>query len=225
MSCAAWHEGGWPPSRSALIRASPVWPAQQPARWHRCPCHESAFCSFPPGQTDAYLFNRGALLNAAILLLQGSSYDYFVFQDVDTVPQPGSGIRYAFPSGPVPLHLTPFGIHPKANFEVRATICALHTWVPMGSCTALHCSACEEECSWFSSTRLPICGFQCALTQHSFLVHALLLPFILDFQGAHPRFTSPRCAGFLWRHFEHQPATNLPYQWLRHRVLGLGPGR
>ncbi|RMZ54833.1 hypothetical protein APUTEX25_000350, partial [Auxenochlorella protothecoides] len=68
-------------------------------------------------QADMYLFNRGALLNAAMLLLQGSAYDYFIFQDVDTIPRPGSGIRYAFPSGPVPLHLTPFGIHPKANFE------------------------------------------------------------------------------------------------------------
>lgn len=31
-------------------------------------------------QTPRYLFNRGALLNAAILLLQGSAYDYFAFQ-------------------------------------------------------------------------------------------------------------------------------------------------
>ncbi|EFN53635.1 hypothetical protein CHLNCDRAFT_136335 [Chlorella variabilis] len=37
-------------------------------------------------QGDAYLFNRGLLLNAAALLLQGSSYDYFAFQDVDTIP-------------------------------------------------------------------------------------------------------------------------------------------
>ncbi len=31
-------------------------------------------------QSDDYLFNRGLLLNAAALLLQGSSYDYFCFQ-------------------------------------------------------------------------------------------------------------------------------------------------
>lgn len=69
-------------------------------------------------QTDKFLFNRGALLNAAALVLNCSSYDYYVFQDVDTVPVVSQGIPYAFPKGDVPLHLTPFGVHPKANFEV-----------------------------------------------------------------------------------------------------------
>jgi hypothetical protein len=38
-------------------------------------------------QADRLLFNRGALLNAAALLLQGSSYDYFCFQVGCTVGQ------------------------------------------------------------------------------------------------------------------------------------------
>ena len=38
-------------------------------------------------QADRLLFNRGALLNAAALLLQGSSYDYFCFQVGRTVGQ------------------------------------------------------------------------------------------------------------------------------------------
>jgi hypothetical protein len=73
------------------------------------------FCA---AQGDGYLFNRGALLNAGALLLEGSSYEYYALQDVDTVPKDGSGVRYSYPRGPVPLHLTPFGIHPKANYEV-----------------------------------------------------------------------------------------------------------
>ncbi|KAK2080563.1 hypothetical protein QBZ16_000417 [Prototheca wickerhamii] len=68
-------------------------------------------------QTDSLLFNRGALLNAAALVLNCSSYDYYVFQDVDTVPVAAHGLAYTFPKGPAPLHLTPFGIHPHANFE------------------------------------------------------------------------------------------------------------
>lgn len=31
-------------------------------------------------QADSLLFNRGLLLNAAVQLLQGSAYDYYVFQ-------------------------------------------------------------------------------------------------------------------------------------------------
>lgn len=68
-------------------------------------------------QAHGYLFNRGALLNAAALLLQGSSYDYFCFQDVDTVPVEKGNISYSFPKGDAPLHLTPNWIHPKSNFE------------------------------------------------------------------------------------------------------------
>ena len=48
----------------------------RPPLLHR-PCADSSNCG-PQG--DGYLFNRGALLNAAALLLAGSSYDYFVFQ-------------------------------------------------------------------------------------------------------------------------------------------------
>lgn len=58
------------------------------------------------------------MLNAAALVLNCSSYDYYVFQDVDTVPVAVHGLPYTFPKGPAPLHLTPFGIHPHANFEV-----------------------------------------------------------------------------------------------------------
>ncbi|KAL4420361.1 hypothetical protein ABPG77_006168 [Micractinium sp. CCAP 211/92] len=68
-------------------------------------------------QSDDYLFNRGLLLNAAALLLQGSSYDYFCFQDVDTIPLEKGNIQYSFPQGDAPLHLTPNWVHPKSNFE------------------------------------------------------------------------------------------------------------
>lgn len=68
-------------------------------------------------QADGYLFNRGLLLNAAALLLQGSSYDHFCFQDVDTIPLDKGNIQYSFPKGDAPLHLTPNQIHPKSNFE------------------------------------------------------------------------------------------------------------
>lgn len=68
-------------------------------------------------QADGYLFNRGLLLNAAALLLQGSSYDHFCFQDVDTIPLEKGNIQYRFPKGDAPLHLTPNWVHPKSNFE------------------------------------------------------------------------------------------------------------
>ena len=67
-------------------------------------------------------FNRGALLNAGVLLMSGLDYDYFVFNDVDTVPAKGSGVHYAFPEGILPLHVTPPGLHPKySDNEVRYT--------------------------------------------------------------------------------------------------------
>lgn len=70
-------------------------------------------------QGDGYLFNRGALLNAGVLLLQGSAYDHFVFQDVDTIPldRETGGVQYRYPRGEAPLHLSPFGMHPKASYE------------------------------------------------------------------------------------------------------------
>ncbi|KAK9865177.1 hypothetical protein WJX84_007285 [Apatococcus fuscideae] len=68
-------------------------------------------------QTPELRFNRGALLNAGFLLLAGSDYDYFAFQDVDTVPTEAGNIQYEYPSGMVPLHLTPVGIHPNARYE------------------------------------------------------------------------------------------------------------
>ena len=39
-----------------------------------------AFDVFVIEQADALLFNRGTLLNAAALLLEGSAYDYYAFQ-------------------------------------------------------------------------------------------------------------------------------------------------
>lgn len=56
-------------------------------------------------QADGFLFNRGALLNAAALLLAGSVYDYYVFQDVDTVPLEKGGIQYSFPRGRLCMQL------------------------------------------------------------------------------------------------------------------------
>ena len=37
-------------------------------------------------QSPGLRFNRGALLNAGMLLLSGSQYDHFCFHDVDTLP-------------------------------------------------------------------------------------------------------------------------------------------
>ena len=37
-------------------------------------------------QSPKNKFNRGALLNAGVLLLAGSGYDHFCFHDVDTIP-------------------------------------------------------------------------------------------------------------------------------------------
>ena len=77
-------------------------------------------------QSARLRFNRGALLNAGVLLLSGLDYDYFVFNDVDTVPAKGSGVHYAFPEGSFPLHVTPPGLHPKyADNAVRCITCCL----------------------------------------------------------------------------------------------------
>lgn len=76
------------------------------------------FSIFILEQSPRYKFNRGALLNAGVLLLQGSDYDWFVFHDVDTIPTATGAIKYARPSGKAPSHLTPSGIHPKVqNYE------------------------------------------------------------------------------------------------------------
>ena len=77
------------------------------------------FTIFIIEQSPLYLFNRGALLNAGFLLLSASDYDHFAFQDVDTIPTDKGNIQYSYPVGKVPLHLTPYGIHPAANFVVR----------------------------------------------------------------------------------------------------------
>eukprot|EP00884_Botryococcus_braunii_P006855 jgi/Botrbrau1/16170/Bobra.0272s0005.2 len=68
-------------------------------------------------QSPGLRFNRGALLNAAALLLQGSEHDYFVFHDVDTYPTKAGNIQYDFPTGPAPYHITPTGIHPDSKSE------------------------------------------------------------------------------------------------------------
>ncbi|KAL4857077.1 Beta-1 [Chlorella vulgaris] len=78
---------------------------------------QRAYDVFVVEQADSLLFNRGLLLNAAVQLLQGSAYDYYVFQDVDTIPLEKGAIQYSFPAGPAPLHLTPHWLHPKSNFE------------------------------------------------------------------------------------------------------------
>lgn len=85
-----------------------------------------AFTIFVIEQSPEYLFNRGALLNAGFQLLQGSDYDYFAFQDVDTVPTDRGTIQYSFPVGNAPLHLTPFRIHPAANFQVLDSMLLWH---------------------------------------------------------------------------------------------------
>ena len=69
-------------------------------------------------QSARLRFNRGALLNAGALLLAGSHYDHFIFHDVDTLPQLKGNIRYTYPTGAKPLHMTPKGIHPRVNYEV-----------------------------------------------------------------------------------------------------------
>ncbi len=78
-----------------------------------------SFTIFVIEQSAQYLFNRGALLNSGFQLLKGSDYDYFAFQDVDTIPTDRGNVQYSYPAGAAPLHLTPYGIHPTANFEVR----------------------------------------------------------------------------------------------------------
>ena len=78
-----------------------------------------SFTIFIIEQSTQFLFNRGALLNAGFQLLQGSDYDHFAFQDVDTLPTERGHIQYTYPVGIAPLHLSPFGFHPAANFAVR----------------------------------------------------------------------------------------------------------
>ncbi|KAL0033554.1 hypothetical protein WJX79_003213 [Trebouxia sp. C0005] len=75
------------------------------------------FTIFVIEQSAQYLFNRGALLNTGFQLLEGSDYDHFAFQDVDTIPTDRGNVQYSYPAGAAPLHLTPYGIHPTANFE------------------------------------------------------------------------------------------------------------
>lgn len=54
--------------------------AAVPALYEFLTAQRRDFDIFVLEQTPRYLFNRGALLNAAVLLLQGSAYDYFAFQ-------------------------------------------------------------------------------------------------------------------------------------------------
>lgn len=113
------HEGGW----HKLAVLVPYRDRQQhlaklvPKLQEYLTAQGRAFTIFVIEQSPEYLFNRGALLNAGFQLLQGSDYDYFAFQDVDTVPTDRGTIQYSFPVGNAPLHLTPFRIHPAANFQ------------------------------------------------------------------------------------------------------------
>lgn len=76
-----------------------------------------SFTIFVIEQSAQYLFNRGALLNIGFQLLHGSDCDHFAFQDVDTIPTDRGNVQYSYPAGAAPLHLTPYGVHPTANFE------------------------------------------------------------------------------------------------------------
>lgn len=80
------------------------------------------FTIFILEQSPELLFNRGALLNVGYRILQGSDYDHFAFQDVDTLPTVKGKIQYSYPIGKAPLHLTPFRLHPAANFEVKSSL-------------------------------------------------------------------------------------------------------
>ncbi|KAK9867535.1 hypothetical protein WJX84_008363 [Apatococcus fuscideae] len=65
-------------------------------------------------QSDKNKFNRGALLNAGVLLLEGSEYDFFAFHDADVMC--GSHpVSYTYPSGMYPLHLTASGLQPQES--------------------------------------------------------------------------------------------------------------
>ena len=98
-----------------------------------------SFTIFVIEQSAQYLFNRGALLNIGFQLLKGSDYDYFAFQDVDTVPTDRGKVQYSYPAGVAPLHLTPYGIHPTANFEVRASSCSAADMQAIPA-AGLHCA-------------------------------------------------------------------------------------
>lgn len=67
-------------------------------------------------QSDLYHFNRGALLNVGAILMEGSNYDYYAFHDVDTICGQHEVIKYSYPAGKAPLHLTPPGLHPYHNY-------------------------------------------------------------------------------------------------------------
>ena len=57
------------------------------------------FGIFVMEQSPRLRFNRGLLLNAGVLVLAGSDYDYFVFHDVDTIPTESGSIPYNYPAG------------------------------------------------------------------------------------------------------------------------------
>ena len=86
-----------------------------------------SFTIFIIEQSRQFLFNRGALLNVGFQLLQGSDYDHFAFHDVDTLPTERGHIQYTYPAGIAPLHLSPFGFHPAANFVVRTCVLSQNT--------------------------------------------------------------------------------------------------
>ena len=93
---------------------------------HHRRCHEhptftlAVCCGFPASRPVSsprrrYYFNRGALFNAAALLLEGTDYDHYAFHDVDTVCGE-QAIPYTYPAGVAPLHLTPPGLHPRDDY-------------------------------------------------------------------------------------------------------------
>ena len=91
----------------------------QSSKPHRPQAEHVNFDIFILEQSPNFRFNRGALLNAGVLLTSSLDHDYYIFNDVDTVPAEGSGVHYDYPEGDRPLHVTPPGQHPKYAHNVR----------------------------------------------------------------------------------------------------------
>ena len=70
-------------------------------------------------QAPGLHFNRGALLNAGALLLAGSSYDCFVFHDVDTVCGSHEAVSELIPVHVPCRFMMRAGIHRSGSFWCR----------------------------------------------------------------------------------------------------------
>ena len=106
------------------------------------PCAQAqnrSFDIFILQQSPLLRFNRGALLNAGVLLLAGSEYDHFCFHDVDTLPTlqcaatpAGSltGPSAACQAGGAVLRCQGLSLSPRAG-----ATCHMHTLQGTGRCT------------------------------------------------------------------------------------------